>query len=126
MGHPGEFDVIAGYKIGKRENRVEEPIMKKAKGKISGKRKEGWKWEKEKEETGMSVYPLEKRGERNGWRERLVENVQKHRDLGVVREEEHSHRVLIDRLSRDYNKKDEKAAYRLSAAAARESGFDGV
>ena len=41
MGHPGEFDVIAGYKIGKRGNRVEEPIMKKAKGKISGKRKEG-------------------------------------------------------------------------------------
>ena len=52
--------------------------------------------------------------------------MQKHRDLGVVRDEEHSHRVLIDRLSRDYNKKDEKAAYRLSAAAARESGFDGV
>lgn len=55
MSHPGELDVIAGCEMGKRGNRVEEPIMKKEKGKISGKIKEGRKWEKEKEETGISV-----------------------------------------------------------------------
>ena len=48
------------------------------------------------------------RGERNGWRERLVENVQKHGDLGVVREEEHSHRVLVDRLSSEIKSNNKK------------------